>query len=79
MLDLAGLGAPWSLVSTCINRGVIHHGLADAAELMAPAVIVKLPVVGLAELVRRKRAAGRHKDLDDVEHLEPVLGRSQKK
>lgn len=93
-------------------------GLADAAELMAPAVIVQfgrpphridllsaidgvrfdeawpnrveeqieleggrqgpLPVLGLAELVRNKRAAGRHKDLDDVEHLEPVLARSLK-
>ncbi len=39
---------------------------------------VALPVVGLAELVRNKRAAGRHKDLDDVEHLEPVLARTSK-
>jgi hypothetical protein len=38
-----------------------------------------LPVIGLAELVRNKRASGRHKDLDDVEHLEPVLARSPKK
>jgi hypothetical protein len=36
---------------------------------------VPLPVIGLAELVRNKRAAGRHKDLDDVEHLEPLLAR----
>ncbi len=34
-----------------------------------------LNVIGLAELVRNKRAAGRHKDLDDVEHLEPLLSR----
>jgi hypothetical protein len=34
-----------------------------------------LPVIGLAELVRSKRAAGRHKDLDDVEHLQPLLSR----
>ena len=32
-----------------------------------------LPVMGLAELLRNKRASGRHKDLDDVEHLEPLL------
>jgi hypothetical protein len=40
---------------------------------------VALPVVGLSELVRNKRASGRHKDLDDVEHLEPMLARSLKK
>lgn len=40
---------------------------------------VSLPVIGLADLVRNKRASGRHKDLDDVEHLEPVLARSLKK
>jgi hypothetical protein len=34
---------------------------------------VTLPILGLADLVRNKRAAGRHKDLDDVEHLEPLL------
>ena len=34
-----------------------------------------LPVIGLAALVKNKRAAGRHKDLDDVEHLEPFLSR----
>ena len=40
---------------------------------------VPLPVIGLAELVRNERASGRHEDLDDVEHLEPVLARSPKK
>jgi hypothetical protein len=34
-----------------------------------------LHVIGLAELVRNKQAAGRHKDLDDVEHLQPLLSR----
>lgn len=34
---------------------------------------IPLPVMGLAELLRNKRASGRHKDLDDVEHLEPLL------
>lgn len=34
-----------------------------------------LNVIGLSDLVRNKRAAGRHKDLDDVEHLEPLLAR----
>jgi len=32
-----------------------------------------LGVIGLPDLVRNKRAAGRYKDLDDVEHLEPLL------
>ena len=36
---------------------------------------VPLPVIGLADLVRNKRASGRHKDLDDVEHLESLLPR----
>ncbi len=36
---------------------------------------VQLPVIGLADLLRNKRAAGRHKDLDDVEHLESFLPR----
>lgn len=93
-------------------------GLGDAAELMAPAVVlqfgrpphridllgaidgvrfdeawpnrveetialeggrnVPLFVVGLPELLRNKRTAGRHRDLDDVEHLEPVLARMAK-
>ena len=34
---------------------------------------IPLPVMGLAELLRNKRASGRHKDLDGVEHLEPLL------
>lgn len=34
-----------------------------------------LHVIGLAELVRNKQATGRHKDLDDVEHLGPLLWR----
>ena len=34
-----------------------------------------LEVIGLSELVRNKRTAGRHKDLDDVEHLEPLLAK----
>jgi hypothetical protein len=35
-----------------------------------------LPIIGLADLVRNKRAAGRHKDLDDAERLELILARS---
>jgi len=36
---------------------------------------VPLSVIGLSELLRNKRASGRHKDMDDVEHLEPFLVR----
>lgn len=36
---------------------------------------VPLSIIGLAELLRNKRAAGRHKDLDDVEHLAPLIRR----
>ena len=39
---------------------------------------VLLAVIGLSDLVTNKRAAGRHKDLDDVEHLEPLLQRTQR-
>ncbi|MSP24965.1 MAG: hypothetical protein EXR75_07330 [Myxococcales bacterium] len=35
---------------------------------------ISLPLIGLKHLLQNKRAAGRHKDLDDVEHLEPFLG-----
>jgi hypothetical protein len=33
---------------------------------------VALPIIALSDLLRSKREAGRHKDLDDVEHLAPV-------
>lgn len=33
---------------------------------------IPLPVIGLADLMKNKRASGRHKDLDDLEHLEPL-------
>ena len=42
---------------------------------LATGVRVALPLIGLAALVKNKRASGRHKDLDDVEHLEPLLSR----
>ena len=34
---------------------------------------VPVAIIGLGDLVRNKRASARHKDLDDVEHLEPLL------
>jgi hypothetical protein len=34
---------------------------------------IRLPVIGLVHLVRNKRAAGRHRDLDDAERLEAFL------
>ena len=36
---------------------------------------IPLPVIGLADLLKNKRASGRHRDLDDVEHLESLLPR----
>ncbi len=36
---------------------------------------LKLPLIGLDELIRNKRASGRHKDLHDVETLERLAGR----
>lgn len=36
-----------------------------------------LAVIGLADLVTNKRSAGRHKDLDDADHLAPLLERSK--
>jgi hypothetical protein len=35
---------------------------------------VPLCIIGLTDLVQSKRDAGRHKDLDDVEHLTAVHG-----
>ena len=40
---------------------------------------IPMPLIGLSDLVRNKRAAGRHKDLDDVEHLEPLSARRPQK
>jgi len=34
---------------------------------------IPLPIISLPDLIRSKREAGRHKDLDDVEHLTAVL------
>lgn len=30
---------------------------------------IPLPIIGLRDLIQSKRDAGRHRDLDDVEHL----------
>jgi len=43
-----------------------HLDLADGRQ-------VPLSVIGMSELLKNKRAAGRYKDLDDIEHLEPLL------
>ncbi len=40
---------------------------------------VPLPIIGLADLVESKLQAGRHKDLDDVEHLLAIHGRAAAK
>ncbi len=34
---------------------------------------VAVPIIGLPDLITNKRSVGRHKDLDDVEHLLPLL------
>jgi hypothetical protein len=34
---------------------------------------VPLPIIGLTDLLQSKRDAGRHKDLDDIEHLSGAL------
>jgi hypothetical protein len=34
---------------------------------------VRLPIISLRDLIQSKRDAGRHKDLDDIEHLSPLL------
>jgi hypothetical protein len=35
---------------------------------------VEVPVLSLEDLLANKRAAGRHKDMDDVDHLSQDLG-----
>lgn len=51
------------------------HFSPDVRELIGTLAHHGVHVNGLTELLRNKRAAGRHKDLDDVEHLEPLLSR----
>lgn len=50
-------------------------------ETLRTAAGARVPVrfIGLADLLQSKRDAGRHKDLDDVEHLEAIHGRSRKR
>lgn len=38
---------------------------------------IPLPIISLEDLLESKRAAGRHKDLDDIEHLEAVAKRAK--
>jgi hypothetical protein len=38
---------------------------------------IPLPIISLEDLLESKRAAGRHKDLDDIEHLEAVAKRNK--
>ena len=40
----------------------------------AAAIVLSVYFIGLADLLTNKRAAGRHKDLDDVEHLSRSRG-----
>jgi hypothetical protein len=53
-------------------RGHVEERLELEGESPVP-----LAIIGLADLVANKRAAGRHKDLDDVEHLAPLLDRPE--
>lgn len=36
-------------------------------------VVTSVAFIGIADLIQNKRASGRHKDLDDVEHLSSVV------
>jgi hypothetical protein len=40
---------------------------------------VPLHIIGLGDLLQSKRDAGRHKDLDDIEHLAPLQRRRNKR
>lgn len=40
---------------------------------------IPLPILSLDDLVQSKRDAGRHKDLDDVEHLEAVRKQARRR
>lgn len=39
---------------------------------------VPLPIISLRDLIQSKRDAGRHKDLDDIEHLSALVARPMK-
>ena len=39
---------------------------------------IPLPIISLTDLLRSKRDAGRHKDLDDVEHLTALAKRKRR-
>jgi hypothetical protein len=62
-----------------INRlGTVSFGRAwrrrVVESMRAPSGTTPLYIIGLTDLVQSKRDAGRHKDLDDVEHLTALHG-----
>lgn len=54
-------------------RRAWRHRVTETMRLRSGRVSVYF--IGLAELIDNKRDAGRHKDLDDVEHLSALKGR----
>lgn len=76
-------GRPPNRVDLINRLGTVRFAKAYARReretLRARTGDVPLPVIGLADLIRSKRDAGRHKDLDDVEHLAPRSRRARKR
>jgi hypothetical protein len=75
-----GSGANWTLVTDAgwLDFMPAAEGVRDYAEIVADAVPVRggaFRVVGLDDLIRMKRVAGRDKDIDDIAALTHTRGR----
>lgn len=65
--------------ATAANSAKVFAALAAFGAPVGPHGVDgrMVPVIGRAALLRNKRAAGRHKDLDDVEWLERGASKSK--
>lgn len=73
------LGVEPSRIDILTTIDGVEFDEAQANRLVARVDDVDVPLLGLAELIRNKRAVGRPKDLADVAHLEGKVARRGRK
>ncbi len=64
------LGMPPLRIEIVTSPSGVDFDECYARRLTAEVEGIEVPVLSLQDLLANKRAAGRHKDLDDVDHLE---------
>lgn len=68
---VAQFGLPPSRIDILTGVSGVTFATAWANRLEAPIEGVRVPIIGLSDLIANKRATGRLKDLADVEGLDP--------